>query len=126
MMFMRSLRVLVALLLLVIQFRPLAAALSCVYEEQLAAACGSAMDGMEDAGKATTKALASGAGSALGTAADRTDCGLATLCAVSAPALLRSVISLATPYSFLEAAPPQLAFLSPGDRAAPPTQPPRA
>jgi hypothetical protein len=127
---MRPLRVLVTLLLLVIQFRPVAAALSCIYEERVAAAaCGSGMDDMSAMGhdgKVAKQPATPSTGPAIGTAATRTDCGFASICAAPAPALVRPTVSLVAPFAFTDAASPRLSLLSPGERAAPPTQPPRA
>lgn len=118
---MRPVRVVVALLLLVTQFRPVAAALSCIYEEQVAAAaCDGGMTDMGATGNVGDQ------GGKLTSQAHGTECGLASICAVPAPALLRQSISLVSPLAFIHAATARLSLLIPGDRAAPPTQPPRA
>ncbi len=118
-----ALRVLVTLVMLLTPLQPVAAAVSCAYQQRSAVAgCDGSMADMEHASATVT-----GAGSHV--RADLvhvTDCAFATVCAASAPAIVLSDLSLAPALAMQAAVVARPTRFAPGERAPPPTQPPRA
>lgn len=124
---MVSFRATVGLVLLLTQLQPVAAVILCLYEAQVTAeTCASSM-GMPAVENGSIHSASRHAPSqALANPpSDRQGCAFAAICAVPAPALARSPVSLAAAVVLLDAGTPHLPLLAPGQPAAPPTQPPR-